>query len=289
MRGFLERLWAHRAGHVGASSSPPVAKPYPSLTIRRCSARREGRAAAARVVALGAAPVRRPRAGQRAAADRAGDRRALRLRRGAAGAARGPCPPTTCLSTLLAAARGRGPAVPPRVRQPGAERAGRRHRHHPEPARARACGCSPGTRTSGRCWPRARSWSAAAVERGAAVRADHAVHRPDLRWTRSSTAASCSRPGRSWRSARSGPTATRRRRTARSFDITARARRPAADLRRRAPTTAWAPTWPGPSSRRRWRSSCRACPGSPRTARRNWAAWRGSTGSSHLPLRWSAG
>ena len=65
------------------------------------------------------------------------------------------------------------------------------------------------TRTSGRCWPAQPELVPQAVDRGAAVRADHAVHRQALHRAASSTAAWCSRPGRSWRSAPSGPTASR--------------------------------------------------------------------------------
>ena len=180
MRGYLERLWA---GIEPATSAEFVARPGQAVPLadHHGGARSAGGgcAAAARVVALGAAPVRRPRAGQRAAADRAGDRRALRLRRGAAGAAPGRARRRLAVDAA-GRARGTGPAVPPRMRQPGAERAGRRHRHHPEPAGARhaavrrapgpvgAAGHAPGTDPPGR-------------DRGAAVRADHAVHRPHLR------------------------------------------------------------------------------------------------------------
>jgi cytochrome P450 len=47
-----------------------------------------------------------------------------------------------------------------------------------------------------------------------------------------------------------------------------------------APLPAWAPTWPGPNSKRRWRSSRRALADSPWTGRRSWAGSRASTGST---------
>jgi hypothetical protein len=51
-------------------------------------------------------------------------------------------------------------------------------------------------------------------------------------------------------------------------------------------TTAWAPTWPGPNSKRRWRSSRRAPATSPWTGPRSRAASREFYGIDKLPIIW---
>ena len=109
MRGYLARLWAGIGPATSAEFVAAMAKPYPSLTI---------------TAVLGAPEADAPRlhewshwvqrqfdvralASERAA-DRAGDRRALRLRRGAAGAAAGRARRTTCCHRAAGRARGSG-------------------------------------------------------------------------------------------------------------------------------------------------------------------------------------
>ena len=103
-------------------------------------------------------------------------------------------------------------------------------------------------------------------------------------WNRSSTATSSSRRARSWRSARSGPTA--RARTARASTSPRRARAGCSPSAR-APTTAWARTWPGPSSKRRWRSSRRARPGLALDGPPQLGGIEGVYGVDKLPITWS--
>ena len=146
-----------RPGHVlrlrrRAGQALPVAD-------HRGRARRpgRGRAAAARVVQPGAAAVRHPGDGQPGARDRARGRRAPGLRRGPAAAAAGRARGRP--DHRAAGRRGqRGPAVPRRVRQPGAERHRRRDRHHPGPAVPRDAAVRRASRASGSCWPGSRTW-----------------------------------------------------------------------------------------------------------------------------------
>ena len=151
---------------------------------------------------------------------------------------------------------------------------------------AHAIGSSPGIQASGRGWPPIPAW-----RRGPSTRCcGSSPSLPSPRgsaWSRWSSATSPSRRARSSRSAPNGPTATLRTAMA-GMAMTGMGNastspppvRAGCSPSARAPTTAWARTWPGPSSRRRWRSSRRALPASPWTARLSWAGSRASTGST---------
>ena len=136
-----------------------------------------GRAAAARVVELGAAAVRRADADGRAAAHRAQRRRAVRLpRRAARGAARRPRR-RPHLAAARGARRGRRPPLRRGAREPRARRADRRDRHDAVAARARAAAARRAPGAVGAAARRTRRRARRGRRGGAALRADHALHR----------------------------------------------------------------------------------------------------------------
>jgi cytochrome P450 len=275
MRGFLEQLWAQPAGHGGCDFVAAVARPYPSLTI---------------ATVLGAPHQHAEQLHTWSSwVQRQFDIRALEMNRddieravtevrdyvtGLLEAKRA-APGDDLISDLLAA-RDEGDRLSAEecVQLVTNLLAGGIDTTAGQLAHAiRLFAARPG------------QWALLAAEPSLVPRAVEEVLRfePVRRlphgsaWSRSSTAASCSRRGRSWRSARSGPTA--RARTARSSTSPRRARAGCSPSAR-ASTTAWARTWPGPSSRRHWRSSRRARQDWPWTGRRSWAGSRASTGST---------
>ena len=179
MREFLAQLWEPVSHGQAFDFVAAIAKPYPALTIARRPGRPAGRRAPAPgMVGLGPAAVRHPGAGQPGRADGARRHRGLRLRGGPAGpaagrAGRGPA------HRAAGGRAGGGPAVPRGVREPGAERDRGRDRHDGRPARSRAADVRRAPRSVGAARPSSRAGPEGG-RGGAAVRADHAVHGPDL-------------------------------------------------------------------------------------------------------------
>ena len=182
MRAFLEHLWARVAAYRNCDFVAAVARPYPSLTIATVlgaphqdagrlhewstwvqrqfdiRALETSRADIEQAVIEAQEYVTELLEASRAAPGRRPDQRA----------ARPPARPAR-----------RAEAVGRRVRAAGGQPAGRGHRHHRGPARAR----DPAVRRASGPVGTARRRPRPAPARGrggAAVRARHAVHRPDL-------------------------------------------------------------------------------------------------------------
>ena len=210
MREFVQRLWADLDAAQECEFVAAFAKPYPSLTIAAVLGAPLADAPRLHewstwvqrqfdIRALGSEPERIEQA-----VDELYDYVEALLELAAARALRRP-------HQRPAGRGGRRPeTLPHRVHQPGPQRHRRGSGHHPGPALARDAAVRRPPGAMGPARHRTRA-GARGGRGGAQVRADHPVHGQDLPPATSSTVACSSRPGASWRSARSGPTASRTR------------------------------------------------------------------------------
>ena len=188
MRGFLERALGGRGRRRPLRVRGGLRQALPVADDRDRDGRSAGgRAAAARLVELDPAPVRRAEPDERPRADRAGGERVLRVVRGDARARAAGRPPRRPRLDAARRRAGGRPAVGGRVHAPRAERARGRGGHDPVAARARGEAVRRAPRPVAPAGRAARA-GAPGGGRGAALRADHPVHGQDHGRGRRSTA-----------------------------------------------------------------------------------------------------